>query len=218
MPVVIPLNANRFAVFALKKYKSTTLMSEKTGWKLDEINFNRFLDWLGPSRELGAAKYERLRHRLIIIFSSRGCSAAEEMADETLDRVIRRADKLADTYVGDPTAYIQTVAHHLHLEYLRKKPQLQPLPDMGLPQRPIQDVLEDQSYSCLEECLDLLSPSVREFILQYYQKVKREKAEHRRRLAEGLGIQVDAMRIRAHRIRRHLQACIEKCRQNSAED
>jgi hypothetical protein len=48
-------------------------------------------------------------------------------------------------------------------------------------------------------------------VLQYYQEEKRAKIEHRKRLAERLGIELNALRIRAYRIRAELYECIRLC-------
>src|SRR5437879_4928244 len=70
---------------------------------------------------------------------------------------------------------------------------------------------KEREYECLDSCLERLSPGQRELVLQYYQKDKRAKIEGRQRLAEQLGIAVNALRIRAHRIRSLLQQCLNEC-------
>jgi hypothetical protein len=51
----------------------------------------------------------------------------------------------------------------------------------------------------------------REIILSYYQDERRAKIDRRKRLAEQLKISLDALRIRAHRIRKGLEKCIASC-------
>ncbi|HVS20925.1 MAG TPA: hypothetical protein VHD88_03710 [Pyrinomonadaceae bacterium] len=57
---------------------------------LQQEDFGRLLVWLDPDPERVGAIYERIRWRLIAILASRGCALAEELADETIDRVARR--------------------------------------------------------------------------------------------------------------------------------
>jgi len=45
-------------------------------------------------------------------------------------------------------------------------------------------------------------------ILRYYQGEQRAKIENRRALAERLGLTINALRIRASRIRSRLEACV----------
>jgi hypothetical protein len=48
---------------------------------------------------------------------------------------------------------------------------------------------------------------------QYYEQEKRAKIDRRRKLAEELGITLNALRIKAFRIRAALQECVENCMQ-----
>ena len=60
-----------------------------------------------------------------------------------------------------------------------------------------------------------LPPANRELVLKYYHEEKRAKIEHRQKLAEQLGIAVNALRIRAHRIRHTLEECVRNCVQEA---
>ena len=66
-------------------------------------------------------------------------------------------------------------------------------------------------YECLEACMSKLPPEQRELVLEYYQDEKRAKIEHRKRLSERLGVELNALRIRAYRIRAVLHECIRGC-------
>jgi DNA-directed RNA polymerase specialized sigma24 family protein len=59
--------------------------------------------------------------------------------------------------------------------------------------------------------MERLTPDNRNLVLKYYQEEKRARIDHRKRLAEKLGIAVNALRIRAHRIRASLEECVQKC-------
>jgi len=69
----------------------------------------------------------------------------------------------------------------------------------------------ERRYRCLDLCASRLTPENRELVFQYYQEEKRAKIEHRKHLADRLGIAVNALRIRAHRIRKSLQDCVREC-------
>src|SRR6266571_4389824 len=92
----------------------------KTDWVLTQDAFDSLLDWLNADRVLAGKKYEAIRLRLIKIFTCRGCPEAEDLADETINRVTARVEEVANTYEGDPALYFYGVAQKLHLEYLRK--------------------------------------------------------------------------------------------------
>jgi RNA polymerase sigma factor (sigma-70 family) len=177
---------------------------------ITEEAFNKFLSWLHPDREEAGKKYEGIRRHLIVILTCRGCAEPEDLADETINRVIRRAPHIADTYLGEPIPYFITVAHRLYLEYAAKRQSRAELPpDVAQPPDP--DPEEEREYECLEACIQELTPANRNMLLQYYQGDKQAKINRRKRLADEMGIELNALRIRTHRARSSLQQCIDKC-------
>ena len=56
----------------------------------------------------------------------------------------------------------------------------------------------------------------RELILEYYREEKHLKIDHRKELAQRLGIALNALRIQACRIRASLQECVFECLKQSA--
>src|SRR3954469_1643815 len=87
---------------------------------LEQQDFDRLLNWLDADRERAGLLYERIRWRLVTILASRGCLLAEELADETIDRVARRGADIEKTYVGDKAIYFLGVMNNVHHEYLRR--------------------------------------------------------------------------------------------------
>jgi RNA polymerase sigma factor (sigma-70 family) len=188
----------------------------KKGWDLTEEAFNQFLSWIDQDREQAAKKYESVRRHLIVIFSCRGCANAEDLADETINRVTRRVQDLADSYVGDPAPYLYATAHRIYLEQAKSSSAFVPLPASRElqaidPKVEEQASEEERAYECLEQCLQQLAPASRKLVLQYYQKDRQAKIDERKRLAQELGIPLNALRIRVHRIRAALQDCINLC-------
>ena len=174
-------------------------------WVLTQESFDALLDWLGPDRDQAGLRYEEIRTRLIKIFTSRGCYEPEELADETINRVIKRVTEIEEHFEGDQARYFYGVANKVHLEYRRRtqiRPVIIPPPD---------SIYAEAEFSCLEECLAYLTPENRELVLQYYQSEGKAKIERRKIQAQNLGIAVNALRIRAYRIRTQLEECVEKC-------
>ena len=184
--------------------------SLKKEWKLTEEAFSRFLVWLNPNPDQAGEKYEDIRRRLIKIFTCRGCICPEDLADETINRVIRRVPEIAEAYVGDPARYFYGVAHKIHLEYVRRKTSLEP------PPAPEDSPRVEEEYACLDECMDKLPSHSRGLVLQYYQEEKHAKIDLRKQLAEQLGIPLNALRIRACRIRMTLHECVLQCLKQKA--
>jgi DNA-directed RNA polymerase specialized sigma24 family protein len=180
-------------------------------WNLSKELFDALLAWLDSDREKAAIKYEEIRSRLIKIFTCRGHSEAEDLADETINRVTSRLSEIEDQFTGDRGRYFYGVANKVQLEFLRRKqPQAPPEPSSDSSRVELE-------YQCLEECISKLSEENRELVLRYYQADGRAKIEQRKLLAEKLGIAPNALRIRAYRIRAALQECVEKCVERSLE-
>jgi RNA polymerase sigma factor (sigma-70 family) len=188
----------------------------KKEWVLTQDGFDTLLGWLDTDRNRAGSKYETIRVRLIKIFNCRGCSDAEDLADETINRVVTRIDEIAEHYEGDPLPYFYAVSHKVHLEYLRKAKVRQadaPAEEFKEIAAPLV-VMSDESdaqYECLERCLEHLPEENRKLVLEYYQHEKQAKIAHRKRLASQMGIAVNALRIRAHRIRVVLEECVHDC-------
>lgn len=179
----------------------------KKDWVLTPESFTALLAWLHPDPNEAGKKYEDIRRRLIKIFTCRGCFDAEDLADESINRVISRVEDIAGTFTGDPALYFYGVANKVHQESIRRRPI--PVPPDIIDDR---DNLEEQS-ACLDKCMEKLTPANRQLVVQYYQEEKRAKIEHRKQLADQMGIALNALRIRAHRIRTTLQLCVQTCLQ-----
>lgn len=166
--------------------------------------FEKLLHWLAPDRDKAGEKYERIRFRLIKIFACRGCYEGEDLADETINVVASKIDWLIANYVGDPALYFYGVAKKIHAEYLKKKPP--PSPPPPDPEPP--DL--EQVCSYLDDCLEELSAADRNLVLRYHEGDKGEKIQNRKRLAEGLKISRNALRIKVCHIHSRLQQCVQR--------
>ena len=189
-------------------------MSSKEN-RLSQKDFDELLIWLDSDRELAGQKYEIIRSRLITIFTFRGCSNSEDLADETIDRVARKVRGLSTTYTGEPALYFYGVAKNVYLEYLRGRRAVR-LDSISPPQIPVTDSFKGSSelaYKCLENCLKGLSDSNRRLFLAYYRDYKsaKEKIDHRKELASRLGVAKNALMVRIYRIRAVLEKCIKEC-------
>ena len=167
-------------------------------------DFERLLRWLSADRDLAGDRYEYIRRSLIRIFRYRNAAHPEELADETINRVLRKLAVLIETYSGDPALYFYGVANQVHREYVKA-----PVKRM-VPQRLSEDALEPE-MSCLEECLGALDADTRALILRYYSDEKRGRIDGRQMLAEQLGLSQGGLRVRAHRIRREVEKCVTEC-------
>lgn len=166
-------------------------------------NWDRLLLWLDADRDQAGERYEKIRRRLIGIFSSRGCYDADDLADRSINVVLSKVEWLLPNYVGDPALYFYAVAKKIYLEDLKKKPP----PQVPPPDDPPQE--EEQLSSYLDNCLDELPSGERDLIVRYHQFEKQEKIQNRKRLAAELQLSRNALRIKVCHIHSRLKRCIE---------
>jgi DNA-directed RNA polymerase specialized sigma24 family protein len=171
---------------------------------LRQEDFDRLLFWLDPDPERAGAIYEKIRWRLIAILASRGCPLAEELADETIDRVARRVADIQVNYVGDQAIYFLGVMNNVHHEYLKQ-------PVLRLAAIVDDSDQRERTHLCLDSCLERLAPHSRQIIERYYAENRRAKIDLRKHIAREFGITLNTLRLRALRIRTKLQACIKQC-------
>lgn len=176
---------------------------------ISQNDLEQLLDWLNSDRDLAGQKYELVRNRLIKIFYARGCSVAEDLADETIDRVARKIEKLSATYKGDPSLYFYAVGKKVFLEYTRR-PKTEELPQK-LVKEATADGENEIYFECLDKCFSKISSDKQQLIVGYYESEKRDKIENRKKLGELLGVSNEALRVRALRIRQILQNCVIEC-------
>jgi DNA-directed RNA polymerase specialized sigma24 family protein len=162
--------------------------------------FELLLKWLDLNRDKAGEKYEAIRHRLITFFYGRGCLEADRLTDRTLTVVAGKVPQLIGHYKGDPTYYFIGVARKIYQEYLRseRRTSQPPPPRAGWTER---------EYQCLEQCLENLTPHARPMFEEYYCGQESDRIS----LAGHFGISLNALRIRVHRIRATLKACVKDC-------
>ena len=138
---------------------------------------------------------------------SKGLSDAEDLADETINRVMKKLPEIRDTYVGEKVKYFHGVARYIILEVRRRK-------EVASDEVQVVSVAPDvhtDEYDCLLKCLRFLAREKRELILDYYIYDGRDKIAQHQRMAGELGITEGALRGRAHHVRGNLEKCIQQC-------
>jgi hypothetical protein len=95
------------------------------------------------------------------------------------------------------------VAKKIYLEYIRATA-VRPAP----PRPEIKEDLEE-SLRHLDYALSKLTEADRELILSYYREDGRCKVDHRKVLADQLGLHLNALRLRVYRIRSQLRGYFE---------
>jgi DNA-directed RNA polymerase specialized sigma24 family protein len=183
---------------------------------LSADGFEKLLTLLDPDRERAGDEYEAIRSKLVKFFGWRGWPRPEELVDETIDRVCWRLAEGEVIRQSDPFLYFHGVAKNVLREAWQsqepRKTRHHPPPLDGA-----DEAMElEARLSCLERCLEHLSPTEQELIVRYYGGQGSELIERRRRLAEEMGIPLNALRIRAYRVRVRLADCVEAARQRTS--
>jgi DNA-directed RNA polymerase specialized sigma24 family protein len=177
---------------------------------LTQAAFDQLLDQFSPDREEAGKRYLAMRLRLTRYFEYQKCRAPERQIDITVDRVARKVWEGHD--IANLTAYFLTVAGFVCQEWRRERDRFgEGVDTIADPPAPSPDEQKEARLVCLDDCLDKLPIESRRLILGYYSDEGRAKIDHRLKIAEALSIPLNALRIRAHRIRNKLEDCLKNC-------
>jgi RNA polymerase sigma factor (sigma-70 family) len=190
---------------------------------LTEIAFNRLLEWLDERVDSQGETYLEMHGRLVAYFDRRNRPAADDLADETLNRIGRTLEKDGVIGITPPARYCYTVARFVLLEDLRREGKQVYLDDERRSRDAVMRVdaggepdegleIQEQRIACLERCLQELKPDQRALVIEYYRGESRQRIERRREMAKRLGITMNALAVRLSRIRAALEAAVEACR------
>lgn len=180
--------------------------------------YQRFLAMLDPDPIRAAEKYQSLRRKLVTMMRSRRCPRADELADESIDRIVRTVAE--DRPILDVPRFAYGVARHVLGEYWRSEEgkwlgletlprSREPMVDPELPASATGSL--EFEYACLAHCLGTLNPEDRTLITEYYRGEGRSKIDHRSLLAKRAGTRRENLSLRLHRIRRKLAVCVKDC-------
>jgi RNA polymerase sigma factor (sigma-70 family) len=175
--------------------------------------FEKLLAWLASA----GRDYQTMHYRITRMFISGGCYDAERLADEVVNRVAARIDKVVSDYEGDPARCLRGFAENVAREDRndrKKQIDIEWVEQSILPETREQEEEERQTRqredACLAKCLAELTSRERNVFWRYFQDETQAKVA-RRRLAAELGITANALRIKAHRLSRRLRHCLEAC-------
>ena len=183
------------------------------------VEFRRFLSWLDDGVESHGERYVEMRRRLVSYFGRKRCLSPDDLADQTLTRVAHKLEEQGSITDSPPARYCYIAARFVFLEYVRGADHRQTSLDEG---RGVADLMATQAalpgeadrvadealLDGLDLCLQQLNAYDRALILEYYAGDERERIERRRALAGRLNLTLNALSIRACRIRDALEGCL----------
>jgi DNA-directed RNA polymerase specialized sigma24 family protein len=200
---------------------SAQQVGQKKERTLTASSFHGLLKWLDEGTDSDGQKYLEMRRRLVAYFDRKNLPNVEELADETLNRVARRLEEEGAIESDTPAKYCYVVARFVLMEQLRERQKEKTMVEGITRQHPHQSVavhvaeqeiaLKEKMLNCLESCTLQLDPVNHRIITRYYIGKERIKIENRRELAKSLGITMNALSIRACRLRDKLEGCVRQC-------
>jgi DNA-directed RNA polymerase specialized sigma24 family protein len=171
-------------------------------------DFARFLECLSPDSEEAGRHYTRLHKKLVSFFVMRGISDPMDAADETIDRATVKI--CGGTPVPDVDKYSVGIARNIAREKWRREQRESSTFLLFI--RNLADNCDeeiDRIYQVLKPCFEQLAVKERTLLATYYQVLRgRERAEHRRQMAETSKTTVLGLRMRVTRLRSILTNCV----------
>lgn len=181
-------------------------------WFLTKEAYDKLLACFSPDEHEASKQLLLAYLKLVRFFEWHKCDSPELCADNTIDRAARRIDE--GEGIDNLMGYLYGIANYVFMETL-KPPDPVPLPVEPTTPHPFEPQPEDEEREarlrCLDICLEELQADDRVVILGYYQEEKRAKINFRKQMADRLGVGLNALRIRAYRIRTMLEECVIKC-------
>lgn len=179
---------------------------------LTKEDFDALLNWFSPNRDEAGAKYEEIRNGLIRYFNFKGCTEAENLADETINRVARKFSTFNLENDHKHITYFYGFAANIYKESRKKIEQVELDPNLRAEPDDIQEINSKEiTHQCLDGCLGKLSSEDSRLAVQYFCKEKSAKFEHRRNLAEDFKLKMGALHVKVHRLKATLRHCVENC-------
>jgi len=200
----------------------------KKDWVLNQAAFDRMLGQLDGNRDRAGEKYELIRQKLMKFFQWRGCASPEEYTDRTIDRAARKIEEGVEVHARDPYLYFHGIAVNVLREHWKEpEREVETLDDLPTSHNPAEDPMaakerevekleSEQRLECLDECVQSLLPQSLRLITEYHQGAGGDQIAQRKKLAQRLKIPLNALRIRAYRIRGELEACVKDCVKRAA--
>jgi DNA-directed RNA polymerase specialized sigma24 family protein len=189
--------------------------------RFTQLAFDRLLEWLDDGVDSHGERYLEIRRRLVSYFDRQNRPRADELADETLNRVARTLARTGRIETRPPARYCYVVARFVLLEDFRRERIHATFTEPETPdasrQRSVADPddgrsTQEQRVERVDRCLHGLKAEQRELVVEYYRDPRRPAVERRRNLAKRLGITMDVLGTRAARIREAITTCVETSR------
>ncbi|MBI4750064.1 MAG: hypothetical protein HY774_16385 [Acidobacteria bacterium] len=186
------------------------------GWSaIPNEAFTALLDQFHPDRDRAWEVYATYRTQLLNYFARLGCSNAEDLADESILRAARAIVEGSEVYSRVPYSFLKGIAGNVYKENQRSGVTDQMDDNLDHPQLQSRNATRDQYLDCLDTCLEELPDDSKTLILEYYGvQSGRLGNQDREKIAQTVGLTLNHLRVKVHRLQNRLEACIENCLKN----
>jgi len=171
----------------------------------------KILDLLHPDEQQAAEEYRKLHERLTRFFEWNSAEDPMALADETIDRLGKRAAEAAvKEGVRDVSAFALGVARHILQEEARRQQKRAEISRHWKLHESASSAEAQQMEDALQHCLAKMQPDRRTLLESYYVYSGSEKARMHKKLAEEQGLSINALRNRALRARQELESSLRR--------
>jgi DNA-directed RNA polymerase specialized sigma24 family protein len=177
--------------------------------KLGQTAFDRLFQLLEPDAQSIEEGFHQCRFKLVKFFAWRRCEDPDNLADETINRLLKNVHAGQEISADKPYSYVYAIASHVFMEYLRAKKRSGVIIDID----EVQEMAGPEAVDdCQKQCFEQLSHEKRELLARYYLD-----DDERDRIAEEQGLSLNALRLQVHRIKHGLRRCWADCRKHSGD-
>jgi hypothetical protein len=178
-------------------------------------DFDRLLRWFGPDRDISAKKYLEAHERLTRWFHFKGCNRPEDLADEVVDRVAKKLPPPNPDHIALLLGYARNVLHEHWRERIRFDEERDPSEE---PAGMDETALNEMLARCLDNCLERLpQKDDRQLLLEYHKYELGGKIQWRKAMAAARHTTLNALRLKACRLKSVVADCVKRCCQSGGE-
>lgn len=158
-----------------------------------------------------AKAYGIVHARLVRFFNLKNMADPATLADEVMDRLAASLATRGAGQIESPAAFALGIARHVLQEewrgLAREKEAMREWTPVAQTEH---DDEKELTMAALDHCLGRMPAAKREMLQSYYDWTGAEKIAHHRRMADEMGLTVNALRNRLLRTRTELLACLRQ--------
>ena len=173
----------------------------------DQTVFKKLFRLLEPDEQSVEQGFQRCRLKLFKFFVWRHGEDPDNLADETISRLLKNVRAGQEISAENPYSYVYAIATNVFKEYLRAKKKSGILTDIDELR---ESALPVPAADCKKQCLEKLSPEKLELLARYYLD-----HDDRNDIAREKGLSLNALRLQIHRIKLGLKRCWKDCLKGS---